>query len=89
MTIHPIDLILRQARGHLNPAPALVFAPEGVADLTAYRLRRPLQRPVEGHAAPVLHLDTLRARRSAARVAAARHAGHPSASHPSAGQPSG
>lgn len=81
MTIHPIDLILRQARGHLHPAPVLVFAPEGVADLTAYRLRRPLQRPVEGEAAAVLELDAVRARRTAARVAAARRAGHPSATH--------
>lgn len=77
MTRYPIDLILRQARGHLLPAPLLV--PEGVADLTAYRLRRPLQRPVDGEAAAVLDLAAVRARRSAARVAAARQAGHPSA----------
>ncbi|GGO88776.1 hypothetical protein GCM10011584_16590 [Nocardioides phosphati] len=77
MTMYPIDLILRQARGHLLPAPLLV--PDGVADLTAYRLRRPLQRPVDGEAAAVLDLEAVRARRSAARVAAARQAGHPSA----------
>jgi len=79
MTIHPIDLILRQARGHLHPAPLLV--PDGVADLTAYRLRKPLKRPVDGDAAAVRDLDAVRARRSAARVAAARAAGHPSTGH--------
>ncbi|HSX68840.1 hypothetical protein [Nocardioides sp.] len=79
MTIHPIDLLLRQARGHLVAAPLPVVAPEGVADLTAYRLRKPLQRPVDGERAAVLDLDVQRARRSAARVAAARRARHPSA----------
>lgn len=78
MLIHPIDLILRQTLEHLLPASPTVVAPEGVADLRAYRLRKPLQRPVDGDAAPVLDLDALRARRSAARVAAARRAGHPS-----------
>lgn len=79
MTIHPIDLLLRQARGHLLATPLPVVAPDGVADLTAYRLRKPLQRPVDGDRAAVLDLDVQRARRSAARVAAARRAGHPSA----------
>jgi hypothetical protein len=77
MTMHPIDLILRQARGHLLPAPVLI--PDGVADLTAYRLRKPLTRPVDGDRAAVLDLDAVRASRSAARIAAARAAGHPSA----------
>jgi hypothetical protein len=78
MLIHPVDLIVRQARAHLLSQPLAVVAPEGVADLTAYRLRKPLQRPVDGDAAAVLDLDALRARRSVDRVAAARRA-HPSA----------
>lgn len=79
MLIRPIDLILRQAHELLRPEPPLVVAPEGVADLTAYRLRKPLTRPVDAEAATtVLDLEALRARRTASRLAAAQRAGHPS-----------
>lgn len=78
MLIRSIDLILRQAHELLLPEPPLVVAPEGVADLTAYRLRKPLTRPVDAEAAMVLDLEALRARRTASRLAAAQRAGHPS-----------